>query len=95
MGHKIIIRWILRSYRKNSAVVVYMTTWFLRKFSGTWPYRAIVLRIPNFFRLHLEVASELVSGIKMFLISMVALKILIPQKILQRPYGYTGHRGIR
>ena len=74
---------------------LYMATWFLRKFSGTWPYRAIVLRIPNFFRLHLEVASELVSGIKMFLISMVALKILIPQKILQRPYGYTGHRGIR
>ena len=28
---------------------LYMATWFLRKFSGTWPYRAIVLRIPIFF----------------------------------------------
>ena len=53
---------------------------FWRKFSGTWPYRAIVLRIPIFFRLQLEVAIELLSGIKMFLISMVALKMLIPQK---------------
>ena len=74
---------------------LYMATWFLQKFSGTWPYRAIVLRIPDFFQVHLEVASELVSGIKMFLISMVALQILIPQKILHRPYGHTGHRGIR
>ena len=56
-------------------------TWFLRKFSGMWPYRAIVLRIPIFFRLQLEVAIELLSGIKMFLISMVALKkIEIAQK---------------
>ena len=33
-----------------------------------------------FFRLQLEVAIELLSGIKIFLISMLALKMLIPQK---------------
>ena len=44
-------------------------------------YRAIVIvpRIPIFFRPQIEVAIELLSGIKMFLISMVALKMLIPQ----------------
>ena len=52
-----------------------------------------------FFWLQLEVAIELLSGINMLLISMVALKMLIPQlfyggscavvtQILQWPYGH-------
>ena len=83
----ITLQWILAAKLSQKFCSGCTVTWFLRKFSGTWPYRAIVLRIPIFFRLQLEVAIELLSGIKMFLISMVALKMLIPQKFWNCPNG--------
>ena len=70
-------------------------TWFLRKFSGTWPYIGpLFCESLFFFWLQLEVAIELLSGINMLLISMVALKMLIPQQFWNCPKGQSMGRFI-
>ena len=72
----IILRWILCSCHTNSTVAVWPPL-FLQKCCGGHigpPYCESV-----FFPVA-QVVMELLSGIKVFLISMVALKILMPQK---------------
>ena len=58
----------------------YWPSWYLLKLCDGLTGPRNVLRIFFFFRMQIEVAIKLLSGIKMFLISMVALKKLIPRK---------------
>ena len=63
---------LLRSYHKNSAVVV-RSRGFCEN-SGVRGHIGPLYLESLFFPAEIEVAIELLSGIKMFLISMVALK---------------------
>ena len=74
----IILWWILHSCHINSTAEVRPPMWMQKFFGGQ---NKATFRVSVIFSPVAEVGIELFSGIKMFLISIVALKMLMPQNL--------------